>query len=155
MIFLLCTLQSYRDTTLHNRWLWQLLIYSNNSMLGVICRCGSHDHHLYALNYKDRCCTYKVSCGGSIYGSPAVDMVFLLINSMHVLNLRRTLWNLVSYCFHAGTQHNLCCMYEWSCNCNIPWGNFGYFSVRTIKEKVLFFLWDLSSTELGNTKHNI
>jgi hypothetical protein len=60
-------------------------------MLGVICRCGSHDHHLYALNYKDRCCTYKVSCGGSIYGSPAVDMVFLLINSMHVLNLCRTL----------------------------------------------------------------
>ncbi|XP_066372727.1 uncharacterized protein [Miscanthus floridulus] len=36
--------------------------------------CGSYDHYLYALNYKDRCCTYKISCGGSIYGSPAIDM---------------------------------------------------------------------------------
>ncbi|KAL6606345.1 hypothetical protein ACP70R_041998 [Stipagrostis hirtigluma subsp. patula] len=36
--------------------------------------CGSYDHHLYALNYKDRCCCYKISCGGSIYGSPAMDM---------------------------------------------------------------------------------
>ncbi|XP_066375808.1 putative acyl-activating enzyme 19 isoform X4 [Miscanthus floridulus] len=36
--------------------------------------CGSYDHYLYALNYKDHCCTYKISCGGSIYGSPAIDM---------------------------------------------------------------------------------
>ncbi|VAH99399.1 unnamed protein product [Triticum turgidum subsp. durum] len=43
-------------------------------MLCMIVRCGSYDHHLYALNYKDCCCAYKVSCGGSIYGSPAVDM---------------------------------------------------------------------------------
>uniref|UniRef100_A0A8R7UXH6 4-coumarate--CoA ligase n=1 Tax=Triticum urartu TaxID=4572 RepID=A0A8R7UXH6_TRIUA len=42
--------------------------------LCMVVRCGSYDHHLYALNYKDRCCAYKVSCGGSIYGSPAVDM---------------------------------------------------------------------------------
>ncbi|CAN6202815.1 unnamed protein product [Urochloa humidicola] len=35
--------------------------------------CGSYDY-LYALNYKDHCCTYKISCGGSIYGSPAIDM---------------------------------------------------------------------------------
>lgn len=40
----------------------------------MVLRCGSYDHHLYALNYKDRSCAYKVSCGGSIYGSPAVDM---------------------------------------------------------------------------------
>ncbi|GJN01117.1 hypothetical protein PR202_ga18356 [Eleusine coracana subsp. coracana] len=40
--------------------------------------CGSYDHHLYALNYKDRCCAYKISCGGSIYGSPAIDMVLSL-----------------------------------------------------------------------------
>ena len=55
-----------------------------NKMLCMVVRCGSYDHHLYALNYKDRCCAYKVSCGGSIYGSPAVDMVFLLIHSMHL-----------------------------------------------------------------------
>jgi acyl-CoA synthetase len=45
----------------------------------IICRCGSYDHHLYALNYKDRCCTYKISCGGSIYGSPAIDMTHNMI----------------------------------------------------------------------------
>jgi len=39
--------------------------------------CGSYDHYLYALNYKDHCCTYKISCGGSIYGSPAIDMVLV------------------------------------------------------------------------------
>nr|CAB3469232.1 unnamed protein product [Digitaria exilis] len=36
--------------------------------------CGSYDNYLYALNYKDHCCTYKISCGGSIYASPAIDM---------------------------------------------------------------------------------
>ena len=41
----------------------------------IFHRCGSYDHYLYALNYKDHCCTYKISCGGSIYGSPAIDMV--------------------------------------------------------------------------------
>ncbi|KAH1256220.1 putative acyl-activating enzyme 19 [Glycine max] len=38
-------------------------------------RCGSHDHNLYALDYKKHCCVYKLSCGGSIYGSPAIDEV--------------------------------------------------------------------------------
>ncbi|XP_019701385.1 putative acyl-activating enzyme 19 isoform X3 [Elaeis guineensis] len=37
--------------------------------------CGSHDHCLYALDYKEHCCVYKVSCGGSIFGSPSIDMV--------------------------------------------------------------------------------
>jgi len=44
------------------------------SSLTSSIRCGSYDHYLYALNYKDHCCTYKISCGGSIYGSPAIDM---------------------------------------------------------------------------------
>lgn len=37
--------------------------------------CGSHDHNLYALDYKNRCCVYKLSCGGSIFGSPVIDEV--------------------------------------------------------------------------------
>lgn len=37
--------------------------------------CGSHDHNLYALDYKKHCCVYKLPCGGSIYGSPAIDEV--------------------------------------------------------------------------------
>lgn len=37
--------------------------------------CGSHDHNLYALDYKKHCCVYKLPCGGSIYGSPAIDKV--------------------------------------------------------------------------------
>ncbi|XP_037492496.1 putative acyl-activating enzyme 19 isoform X3 [Jatropha curcas] len=37
--------------------------------------CGSHDHYLYALDYKNHCCTYKTSCGGSVFGSPAIDEV--------------------------------------------------------------------------------
>ncbi|KAL5549640.1 hypothetical protein UlMin_004871 [Ulmus minor] len=37
--------------------------------------CGSHDHNLYALDYINQCCVYKVPCGGSIFGSPAIDEV--------------------------------------------------------------------------------
>ncbi|KAI5421430.1 hypothetical protein KIW84_045021 [Lathyrus oleraceus] len=37
--------------------------------------CGSYDHNLYALDYKNHCCVYKLPCGGSIYGSPAIDEV--------------------------------------------------------------------------------
>ncbi|CAA6669612.1 unnamed protein product [Spirodela intermedia] len=37
--------------------------------------CGSHDHWIYALDYVQQCCVYRVSCGGSPYGSPAVDMM--------------------------------------------------------------------------------
>ncbi|KAF3324829.1 acyl-activating enzyme 19 [Carex littledalei] len=39
------------------------------------CRCGSYDHFLYALNHKHKCCIYKVSCGGSIYASPCIDIL--------------------------------------------------------------------------------
>lgn len=38
-------------------------------------RCGSHDHSLYALDYRHHCCVYTISCGGSIYGSPSIDLV--------------------------------------------------------------------------------
>ncbi|OIT39647.1 putative acyl-activating enzyme 19 [Nicotiana attenuata] len=37
--------------------------------------CGSHDHNLYALDYKNHCCVYKIRCGGSIFGAPALDEV--------------------------------------------------------------------------------
>ncbi|CAN1271640.1 Putative acyl-activating enzyme 19 [Linum perenne] len=37
--------------------------------------CGSHDHNLYALDYKNQCCVYKLECGGSIFGSPSIDEV--------------------------------------------------------------------------------
>ncbi|THG16073.1 hypothetical protein TEA_005608 [Camellia sinensis var. sinensis] len=40
-----------------------------------VIRCGSHDHNLYALDYKNYCCVYKIPCGGSIYGSPVIDEV--------------------------------------------------------------------------------
>ncbi|KAI8572502.1 hypothetical protein RHMOL_Rhmol01G0204200 [Rhododendron molle] len=39
--------------------------------------CGSHDCNLYALDYRSYCCVYKLSCGGSIYGSPVIDEVCL------------------------------------------------------------------------------
>lgn len=35
--------------------------------------CGSYDHNIYALNYRGYCCVYKLFCGGSIYGSPAIN----------------------------------------------------------------------------------
>lgn len=44
-----------------------------------IRRCGSHDHNLYALDYKSHRCVYKLPCGGSIYGSPAIDEVLCCI----------------------------------------------------------------------------
>ncbi|PWA36315.1 Acyl carrier protein-like protein [Artemisia annua] len=37
--------------------------------------CGSYDHNLYALDYQSYCCVYKLDCGGSIYGSPAINEV--------------------------------------------------------------------------------
>ncbi|XP_044482387.1 putative acyl-activating enzyme 19 isoform X3 [Mangifera indica] len=37
--------------------------------------CGSHDHNLYALDYRNHCCVYKLPCGGSIFGAPAIDAV--------------------------------------------------------------------------------
>ncbi|KAJ0014276.1 hypothetical protein Pint_20852 [Pistacia integerrima] len=41
----------------------------------IMCRCGSHDRNLYALHYRNHCCVYKLQCGGSIFGSPAIDEV--------------------------------------------------------------------------------
>ncbi|WOK94965.1 hypothetical protein Cni_G03670 [Canna indica] len=41
--------------------------------------CGSHDHYLYALNYEQHQCVYKVSCGGSIFGSPSIDAVHNMV----------------------------------------------------------------------------
>ncbi|PWA62540.1 Acyl carrier protein-like protein [Artemisia annua] len=40
-----------------------------------VARCGSYDHNLYALDYQSYCCVYKLDCGGSIYGSPAINEV--------------------------------------------------------------------------------
>ncbi|KAA0039622.1 putative acyl-activating enzyme 19 isoform X1 [Cucumis melo var. makuwa] len=37
--------------------------------------CGSYDHNLYALDYVRHSCVYKLPCGGSLYGSPAIDVV--------------------------------------------------------------------------------
>lgn len=36
-------------------------------------RCGSYDHNLYAIDYRSYCCIYKLHCGGSIFGTPAID----------------------------------------------------------------------------------
>nr|GLL31193.1 putative acyl-activating enzyme 19 isoform X2 [Ipomoea trifida] len=41
----------------------------------IIERCGTHDHNLYALDYRNYCCIFKIPCGGSVFGSPAVDEV--------------------------------------------------------------------------------
>lgn len=35
--------------------------------------CGSHDHTLYALDYRSQRCVYKLQCGGSIFASPIID----------------------------------------------------------------------------------
>ncbi|GAU40942.1 hypothetical protein TSUD_348790, partial [Trifolium subterraneum] len=65
------------------RWLldvtWEkfiFLIFGMDKSTGLfkhLVRCGSYDHNLYALDYKNHCCVYKLPCGGSIYGSPAID----------------------------------------------------------------------------------
>nr|GMC69417.1 putative acyl-activating enzyme 19 isoform X1 [Ipomoea batatas]GMC71868.1 putative acyl-activating enzyme 19 isoform X1 [Ipomoea batatas]GME17885.1 putative acyl-activating enzyme 19 isoform X1 [Ipomoea batatas] len=39
----------------------------------TVVRCGTHDHNLYALDYRNYCCIFKIPCGGSVFGSPAVD----------------------------------------------------------------------------------
>lgn len=53
-----------------------LMSYSHDLIFGrIICRCGSHDHNLYALDYRNKCCVYTLPCGGSIFGSPAIDEV--------------------------------------------------------------------------------
>ncbi|XP_061944365.1 putative acyl-activating enzyme 19 isoform X4 [Populus nigra] len=64
--------------------------------------CGSHDHNLYALDYRNHCCIYKLSCDGSIYGSPAIDEVhntlYVASTSGHVTSISikalpfNTLW---------------------------------------------------------------
>ncbi|KAH9570753.1 hypothetical protein CY35_02G057700 [Sphagnum magellanicum] len=37
--------------------------------------CGSHDHHIYALDAMSHTCVWQHSCGGSIFGAPAFDQV--------------------------------------------------------------------------------
>ncbi|KAL0346453.1 UNVERIFIED_CONTAM: putative acyl-activating enzyme 19, partial [Sesamum calycinum] len=39
----------------------------------LMVRCGSYDQNLYAIDYKSYCCVYKLPCGGSIFGSPAIN----------------------------------------------------------------------------------
>ncbi|KAF9624677.1 hypothetical protein IFM89_012948 [Coptis chinensis] len=46
-----------------------------NRQIGDFERCGSYDHNLYALDYKNHCCVCHISCGGSIYGSPSISVV--------------------------------------------------------------------------------
>jgi hypothetical protein len=41
----------------------------------LMCRCGSYDHVLYGLNHELQSCVCKVSCGGSIYASPCIDLL--------------------------------------------------------------------------------
>ncbi|CAK9144839.1 unnamed protein product [Ilex paraguariensis] len=41
----------------------------------VATRCGSYDHNLYALDYRNYGCIFKLPCGGSVFGSPAIDKV--------------------------------------------------------------------------------
>ncbi|KAH8969885.1 hypothetical protein BDL97_02G057300 [Sphagnum fallax] len=47
---------------------WICLIYGDG-------RCGSHDHHIYALDAVSHTCVWQHSCGGSIFGAPAFDQV--------------------------------------------------------------------------------
>ncbi|KAK6143083.1 hypothetical protein DH2020_023431 [Rehmannia glutinosa] len=64
--------------------------------------CGSYDHNLYAIDYKSYCCIYKLPCGGSIFGSPAINEVqetlYVASTSGHVTALEiktppfKTLW---------------------------------------------------------------
>lgn len=58
--------------------IYVLQLYYSFYFLHIIdCRCGSHDHNLYALDYENHCCAYKIRCGGSIFGAPALDEVVL------------------------------------------------------------------------------
>ncbi|RWW29159.1 hypothetical protein GW17_00006339 [Ensete ventricosum] len=53
--------------------------YHTSTEIILVHRCGSHDHSLYALDYKEHCLVYKVSCGGSIFGSPFIDVVHQIL----------------------------------------------------------------------------
>ncbi|KAL6513508.1 hypothetical protein OROGR_020994 [Orobanche gracilis] len=53
--------------------------------------CGSYDHNLYAIDYRSYCCIYKLPCGGSIFGSPAInemqETLYVASTSGHVTAL--------------------------------------------------------------------
>lgn len=68
--------------------------------------CGSHDHNLYALDYKNYCCVYKIPCGGSIYGSPVIDEVH---NTLYVASTsgRVTAISIESMTFSKRWLHEL------------------------------------------------
>ncbi|KAL9273447.1 putative acyl-activating enzyme 19 [Drosera capensis] len=50
---------------------WLLMMLS----LKTYRRCGSHDHNLYGLDYRNHCCVYQYACGGSVFSSPTIDEV--------------------------------------------------------------------------------
>ncbi|KVI00589.1 Acyl carrier protein-like protein [Cynara cardunculus var. scolymus] len=54
---------------------WFCPVAASAGLSRQVARCGSYDHNLYALDYQSRCCVYKLHCGGSIYGSPAINEV--------------------------------------------------------------------------------
>ncbi|XP_057981012.1 putative acyl-activating enzyme 19 isoform X2 [Malania oleifera] len=60
-------------------WIFQTDGEVKSQPVTDLCRhlvwCGSHDQNLYALDYRKYQCVYKLACGGSIYGSPAIDEV--------------------------------------------------------------------------------
>lgn len=77
------------------------------------CRCGSYDHNMYALDYKNHCCLSKIFCGGSIYGSPSIDMVFhVVLDMVHqycsVCDLLERLFDILVLIFVTGAEYTLC-----------------------------------------------
>ncbi|XP_038696044.1 putative acyl-activating enzyme 19 isoform X2 [Tripterygium wilfordii] len=66
--------------------------------------CGSHDHNLYALDYRNHCCVFKLPCGGSIYGSPAIDEDILYVAST---SGRVTAISIKEFPFHTLWEHEL------------------------------------------------
>lgn len=71
-------------------YIFEKEIFSSRWLWNDIFRCGSYDHILYALDYKNYQCVYDVACGGSIFGSPAIDEVntksflFLLVYHLQI-----------------------------------------------------------------------
>ncbi|KAM7272379.1 hypothetical protein ACFE04_027042 [Oxalis oulophora] len=95
----------------------------------VSLECGSHDHNLYALDYTNHQCVYKLSCGGSIFGSPAID------EARGTLNVASTSGRVIAISIQALPFHT-----RWVCELEVP--VFGSLSICSQNGNVICCLVD-------------
>ncbi|GAY43190.1 hypothetical protein CUMW_072620 [Citrus unshiu] len=91
--------------------------------------CGSHDHNLYALDFRNYRCVYKLPCGGSIFGCPAIDEVHNVLyvastsGRLTAISVKalpfHTLWLhelevpvFASLCITSASRYVICCLVD-------------------------------------------